>query len=123
MPDIDIDFSSPRRDEVLAWVEERFTCEAMVCNRITYKLPLAIQDIERALGIPPEIRNLLTKKLGRDYRHLRPHQAGQAEAIFTEVLGEAPVKGIFLSLLKHMEKGMVRHVAPHAGGWCSLNIR
>ncbi len=116
MPDIDIDIASSRRDEVLAWVEERFSCEAMVCNRITYKLPSAIQDIGRALGVPPDIRNLLSQKLGRDFRGLRPHQAGLAEAIFTEVFNAAPVKAIFMALLKKMERGMVRHVAPHSGG-------
>ena len=116
MPDIDIDIASSRRDEVLAWVEERFSCEAMVANRITYKLPSAIQDIGRALGIPPDIRNLLSQKLGRDFRGLRPHQAGLAEAIFSEVFNEAPVKQVFIALLKKMEKGMVRHMAPHSGG-------
>ena len=58
MPDVDIDISSARRDEVLAWVEERFGAdtEAMVCNKITYRLPLAVQDLGRALGLPPEAR-------------------------------------------------------------------
>ena len=64
MPDVDIDIGSARRDEVLAWVEERFgaSTEAMVCNKISYKLPLAIQD------------------LGRDYRGLgRPRSSGRAK--------------------------------------------
>lgn len=36
LPDVDIDIGSSRRDEVLAWVEERFgaSTEAMVCNKI-----------------------------------------------------------------------------------------
>jgi error-prone DNA polymerase len=44
LPDVDIDIGSSRRDEVLAWVEERFgsSTEAMVCNKITYRLPLAV---------------------------------------------------------------------------------
>ncbi len=118
LPDVDIDIGSSRRDEVLAWVEERFgsTTEAMVCNRITYRLPLAVQDLGRGLGIPPVLRNTLSKTLGRDYRHLRPHRAREAGAVFDKVLKDAPVKEVLLQLLELMEKGFVRHIAPHSGG-------
>jgi len=118
LPDVDIDIGSSRRDEVLAWVEERFgsKTEAMVCNRITYRLPLAVQDLGRGLGIPPVLRNTLSKTLGRDYRHLRPHRAREAGAVFDKVLKDAPVKEVLLGLLELMEKGFVRHIAPHSGG-------
>ena len=118
LPDVDIDIGSSRRDEVLAWVEERFgqSTQAMVCNRITYRLPLAVQDLGRALGLPPHLRNRLSKALGRDFRHLRPHRAREAETVFIEVLGDAPVKRLLLKLLGHMERGFVRHIAPHSGG-------
>lgn len=142
MPDIDIDIASSRRDEVLAWVEKRFgvlevstvdasgeamvgssgknmvgpSGEAMVANRITYRLPSAIQDLGRALGLPPAQRNLLSKRLGREYRHLQPVLATDASAVFDEVLGPAPLKGALLRLLGLMERGTVRHLAPHSGG-------
>ncbi len=118
MPDVDIDISSARRDEVLAWVEERFgpDTEAMVCNKITYRLPLAVQDLGRALGLPPELRNRLTKALGRDFRGLRPPSVAKAEVALREVLGAAPVADAFLALLAGMERKHVRHLAPHSGG-------
>jgi error-prone DNA polymerase len=118
LPDVDIDIGSSRRDEVLAWVEERFGAmtQAMVCNKITYRLPLAVQDLGRGLGIPPVLRNTLSKKLGRDYRHLRPHRAREAQGVFDAVLKDAPVKEVLLNLLESMEKGFVRHIAPHSGG-------
>lgn len=118
MPDVDIDVSSARRDELLAWVEERFgaTTEAMVANKITYRLPLAIQDLGRALGIPPEQRALLTRALGRDYRHLSPQRAREAAPAFDEVLGDAPAKAALLDLLTRMEPRHTRHLAPHSGG-------
>ncbi len=117
-PDIDIDIASARRDEVLAWVERRFGArtETMVCNRITYYLPSALQDLGRALGIPPETRDHLTRALGRQYRHLRPHRAQEAEEIFRDVLGDAPVGRQLLRLLRLIERKFVRHVAPHSGG-------
>ena len=117
-PDIDIDIASARRDEVLAWVERRFGArtEAMVCNRISYFLPSAVQDLGRALGVPPEARDRLSAALGRPYRHLRPHHAHEAQEIFREVLGDAPVTDQLLRLLRLMEPRFVRHVAPHSGG-------
>ncbi len=118
MPDVDIDVSSARRDELLAWVEQRFgaTTEAMVANKISYRLPLAIQDLGRALGIPPEQRDALTRALGRDFRHLAPHRAREASPAFDEVLGNAPAKAVLLDLLTRMEPRHVRHLAPHSGG-------
>ena len=118
LPDVDIDIGSSRRDEVLAWVEERFGAEteAMVCNKITYRLPSAVQDLGRGLGVPPVLRNTLSKTLGRDYRHLRPHRAREAGNVFDRVLRDAPVKEVLLTLLEQMEKGFVRHTAPHSGG-------
>ncbi|GHF59729.1 error-prone DNA polymerase [Deinococcus metalli] len=120
MPDVDIDIASHRRREVLSWVEERFGVdgvgEAMVANRITYRLPGAVQDLGRALGLPPEWRDRLTRALGRDFRHLPPHQARKAAPAFDEVLGTAPVRGTLLDLLALMEPGFVRHLAPHSGG-------
>ncbi len=121
-PDIDIDISSERRDEVLAWMERRYGgeagawCEAMVSNRITYRTPLALQDLGRAAGLPPQLRNRVSKALGRDYRRLAPRNLRQADAQLTEVLGEAPVKETLYRVLEHMEKGHFRHFAPHSGG-------
>ena len=62
------------------------------------------------------LRNTLSKALGRDYRHLRPHRAREAQAVFDASLKGAPVKETLLDLLEHMEKGFVRHIAPHSGG-------
>ncbi|MEX2541025.1 MAG: DNA polymerase III subunit alpha, partial [Trueperaceae bacterium] len=118
MPDVDIDISSARRDEVLAWVEERFgaATEAMVCNKIRYRLPLALQDLGRALGVPPELRNRLTSALGRDFRGLRPPRVDEAEVVFHEVLGDAPAGEALRALLRNVEASHVRHLAPHSGG-------
>jgi len=119
-PDVDIDLASHRRDEVLAWVEQRFAGgerrEAMTANYITYRLPSALQDLGRALDLPMHQRTLLSKLLGRDHRHRRPHQARRAQAIFDEVLGNSPLKEVLLWLLEQIEPGHVRHLAPHSGG-------
>ncbi len=120
MPDVDIDIASSRRDQVLGWVEERWGLmgagQAMVANRVTYRLKSAVQDLGRALGLPPELRDRLSRSLGRDYGHLRPHRGREAEVVFTEVLGDAPVKEALLTLLERVEPRFTRHLAPHSGG-------
>jgi error-prone DNA polymerase len=121
MPDVDIDISSRRRQEVLDWVEARFggtgsACEAMVTNRVTYRLRSALQDVGRALGLPPDMRNRLSHALGRDYSGLRPHRVREATQRFTEILGQAPVKETMLDVLSTIEPGFTRHFAPHSGG-------
>ena len=55
-PDIDLDFASSRRDEVIAYVYQRYGVEhtALVCNVITYQWRSAVRDTARALGFCPE---------------------------------------------------------------------
>jgi error-prone DNA polymerase len=121
-PDIDIDVSSERRDQVLAWIERHFggagaaACEAMVSNRITYRIRLALQDLGRAVGLPPPLRDQVSKVLGRDFGRLAPRRAREADQRISEVLGEAPVKEVLYRVLERMEKGHYRHFAPHSGG-------
>jgi error-prone DNA polymerase len=92
MPDVDIDISSARRDEVLAWVEQRFGASDRGdgVQQDHVPPPLAIQDLGRALGLPPDLRNRLSRALGRDYRGLTPRRAREAAVAFDEVLGDAP---------------------------------
>ena len=52
MPDVDIDFDSRRRDEVIAYIQERNTTEhsAMVANVMTYRSRSAFRDVAKAMG-------------------------------------------------------------------------
>ena len=54
-PDIDVDFDSDRREEILQWVFDRYGREraAQVCNVIQYRPKNAVRDIARALGYSP----------------------------------------------------------------------
>ena len=51
-PDIDVDFDSDRREEIIQWVFERYGREraAQVANVIQYRPKNAIRDVARALG-------------------------------------------------------------------------
>ena len=51
-PDIDVDFDSDRREEVIQWVYERYGRHnaAQVANVITYRPKMAVRDAAKALG-------------------------------------------------------------------------
>ena len=54
MPDIDVDFETHRRHEVIAWMEERFgeAHTAMTANVVTFRLRLAVREMAKVLGYP-----------------------------------------------------------------------
>ena len=63
MPDIDIDFCSARRDEVIQYIYERFGHDkvAMVATVNTMRAPSAVRIVSRAFGFTPDEINALSK--------------------------------------------------------------
>ena len=86
-PDIDLDIESGRRDEVIAYVYDRYGREhaAQVANVITYRRRSAVRDAARALGChlddaapeeaPAEVLRLAAELDGLP-RHLGVHSGG-----------------------------------------------
>jgi error-prone DNA polymerase len=66
-PDIDVDIESGRREEVIAYVYERYGREyaAQVANVITYRARSAIRDVGKALGHSPEEVDRWAKEVDR----------------------------------------------------------
>jgi len=66
-PDIDIDFDSRRRDEVLAYVLERYgagkTGAAFVCSLKNFGARSALYETLRAFGVPPEEAREFSKRV------------------------------------------------------------
>ncbi|MBN2200044.1 MAG: DNA polymerase III subunit alpha [Candidatus Aminicenantes bacterium] len=78
-PDIDLDFDSRRRDEVLAYVLEKYggggkpgsgadgaaprTGAAFVCSLKNYRARSALYETARAFGLPPEEARGLSKRI------------------------------------------------------------
>jgi len=65
-PDIDLDIESSRRDEVIAYVYDRYGREhaAQVANVITYRPRSAVRDVGRALGYPPGTLDAWARQVG-----------------------------------------------------------
>ena len=64
-PDVDIDFSSERREEVIQYVYQRYGEEhtGMVCNLVTYRARSAVREVGYALGFPRPLVDRVAKAL------------------------------------------------------------
>jgi DNA polymerase-3 subunit alpha/error-prone DNA polymerase len=67
-PDIDIDFESGRREEVLQYIYKKYgaTHAAMVCTVICYRGRLALRECAKVFEIPLQTINQMIKHMGRD---------------------------------------------------------
>lgn len=112
-PDIDVDFDSDRRAEMIAWMEQRFGHDhtAMTATLITYRLRMAVRDAAKALGWPHDISIRLSKSVpGYSNHPVRKYAQAMAE-----VVGQAPLLETLLTLVEHIE-GAPRHLGQHSGG-------
>ena len=120
MPDIDIDFAADRRDEVIAYVYERYGADhtAMVCNVVTYRARSAVRDVARALGYSPADVDRLSKWVRRQ----EGAQAGGQERLHAaeaeeEGVSSAPPGGLELvTELAGQLEDTPRHLSVHVGG-------
>ncbi|HYH91695.1 MAG TPA: PHP domain-containing protein, partial [Candidatus Saccharimonadales bacterium] len=64
-PDVDIDFSSERREEVIQYVYRTYGPEhtGMVCNLVTYRARSAVREVGVALGFPRPLVDRVAKAL------------------------------------------------------------
>ncbi len=116
MPDIDVDFCARRRDEVTAYVYERYGARhvAAVCTLNTFRARAAIREIGKTLGLPEaELGPLATA-----FPYIRASQIEEATVRLPEVR-DAPFdfrdKGLLLELC-HQVSGYPRHLSVHVGG-------
>ncbi len=113
-PDIDIDFESQRREEVIQYIYEKYGSAhaAMVCNVICYRSRMAMREIAKVLEIPLVTVELIIKFMGRE---------GLSR------LREAPEKALewkiephtydLLLKLTYLLISFPRHLGIHSGGF------
>jgi DNA polymerase III alpha subunit len=93
-PDVDIDFSSERREEVIQYVYERYGPEhtGMVCNLVTYRARSAVREVGYALGFPRPLVDRVAKAL-ETYDSVMVRRDLEADGGFAEFFkrtGEGP---------------------------------
>ncbi|WP_182523748.1 error-prone DNA polymerase [Nocardioides dongkuii] len=104
-PDIDVDFDSDRREEVIQWVYERYGRHnaAQVANVIGYRPKMAVRDAAKALGHAPGQQDAWSKQIS-SWSEVRSENPGPDSA-------PEPVVSLANALL-----GAPRHLGIHSGG-------
>jgi error-prone DNA polymerase len=115
-PDIDIDFSTDHREQVIQYVYEKYGAErtGMVANVVTFRPRLAVREVGAAMGFPETIVDRLAKAVGSWY------EGGVEAAMETAGLTAQAIAGAlpwqqFLDILAAIE-GIPRHLSVHVGG-------
>ena len=98
-PDVDIDFSSERREEVIQYVYGKYGPEhtGMVCNLVTYRARSAVREVGTALGFPRPLVDRVAKAL-ETYDSVMVRRDLEAEGGFAQFFerpddGEGAVRG------------------------------
>ena len=113
-PDIDVDFDSERREEVIAWIEQRFGSEhtAMTATVIHYGLRLAVRDVAKALGWPASELSRLSKSVPRR-RSTTSIEEFREDLV--AVAGNSPMLEALCQSVAALDKAP-RHLGLHNGG-------
>ncbi|MBR2565595.1 MAG: DNA polymerase III subunit alpha [Paenibacillus sp.] len=116
MPDIDIDFSDERRDEVIDYVAEKYG-KAHVAQIITFgtmAARAAVRDVGRALNVPygevDKAAKLIPAQLG-----INIERAMEASPELKALYETKPKTRELLDMAMKVE-GMPRHASTHAAG-------
>jgi error-prone DNA polymerase len=113
MPDIDIDFETHRRTEVINWMSRRFghSHTAMTANVVTFRLRLAVREIGKVLGFPLPLIDRLCKVLP----HASAHRIREHRDDLIPILGDSPALEVLCKLVESLH-GCPRHLSLHNGG-------
>src|SRR3989339_367959 len=114
MPDIDLDFADIRRDEVISYVEEKYGKDhvAQIITFGTMAARAAVKDVGRALGVPYEYCDKLSKAI--------PMFTSIQEALdtvdeFSSMYKKEPEAKRVIDHALRLE-GVARHSSTHACG-------
>ena len=112
-PDIDLDITHQRREEVIRWVYERYGREkaAMVCNVVRYRPRSAVREVGKVLQVEVPVIERLARLLTGFSSGLED-QVLEGAGIDTE----APLYRTLLELVNEI-LNFPRHLSIHPGGF------
>jgi DNA polymerase-3 subunit alpha len=116
LPDIDLDFQDDRRDEVLAYVNQKYGSDhvAQIITFGTMGARAAIRDTGRALGMPYAQVDRVARLIPLELTITLDRALEQSRELYDIYQQDAAIRNLIDSA-KKME-GMVRHVSTHAAG-------
>lgn len=112
-PDIDVDFDSERRGDVIAWMEQRFGLSqtAMTATVTEYGLRMALRETAKALGWPAPTIDRLTLAVPSD----RPGNVRLYRDRLVAVVGRSALCDTLVASVASLD-GCPRHLGLHSGG-------
>jgi DNA polymerase-3 subunit alpha len=116
MPDIDVDFSDDRREEVIQYVRSRYGQDrvAQIVTFGTLKAKAAIRDVGRVLGMPFAEVDKIAKLVPFDPK-MTIDKALEAEPRLKELVSADPQVGQLVEYARELE-GLNRNAGTHAAG-------
>ena len=115
-PDIDIDFSTDHREEVLQYVYDKYGAErtGMVANVVTFRPRMAIRQVGAAMGFPETLIGRLAGAVDGWYM-VDVAAALESAGVDAEDPDAALPWRQFIEVLRQVE-GTPRHLGIHVGG-------
>ena len=113
-PDIDVDFESHRREEVIQYIYQKYSRKrtALAATVITYRRKSAVRDVAKALGLPDSFANELNQSMAWwDKLDVLKEQFLDKQHEFS-----ASLATVFFKLVKELI-GTPRHLSQHVGGF------
>ncbi|HYP24843.1 MAG TPA: DNA polymerase III subunit alpha [Actinomycetota bacterium] len=116
LPDIDVDVESHRREEVLAHVLDTYGADqtAMCCMVDTFRARMAIREVGKALGLPPEEIDLVAKAFPRVRASDIPQAIQRLPELANSNLDAGQLEQLFRLCIEI--DGFPRHLALHPSG-------
>lgn len=116
MPDIDIDFSDERRDEVIQYVKNKYGKEhvAQIITFGTLAAKAAIRDVGRVLGIDLKIIDRIAKNIPSKPNTRLKESLEQSGFLREQIQNDEKIKELFQIAMEI--EGLPRHTSIHAAG-------
>ncbi|MGA8016967.1 MAG: DNA polymerase III subunit alpha, partial [Candidatus Dormiibacterota bacterium] len=115
-PDIDIDFSTDHREQVIQHVYDKYGAErtGMVANVVTFRPRLAVREVGRAMDFPETIIDRLARAVD-GWHEGGVNDALEVAGLRSHVAQESLPWQQFLDIVRAIE-GTPRHLSIHVGG-------
>ncbi|MFZ3576312.1 DNA polymerase III subunit alpha [Virgibacillus sp. DJP39] len=116
MPDIDIDFSDVRRDEVIDYVREKYGSEhvAQIITFGTFAARSLLRELIKTMGIDQQDAYFLLKEIPVQSNKSLLELIQASEDLKLYIKQSASLKALFTIALKL--EGLPRHISTHAAG-------
>jgi len=115
-PDIDVDFEHDRRDEVIAYIYEKYseTRTALAASVVTYRSRSAMREVAKAMGLSDDVQSALSGSIWG----WSASQVGEKEARAGGLREDEPLTRLVMERANElMATECPRHLSQHVGGF------